>query len=249
MKSHWITSGASPTGFSWTGGQTVHRDTGLLIEAIIGEPNFKELWWLAIALEASKRVARVKLPAGSATGFLVAPDVFMTNNHVLEDENDAGNAVLQFNYQLNADGSPAEVDEWECDPDDMFKTNPDLDYSIVRVKQKDGKNAGDVWGFLNVRSGSSVVVNQRVNIIQHPRGRFKEIAFRDNEVKAVSDNYVQYVTDTDYGTSGSPVFDDFFHVVALHNQRVRDPNAPSRWYRNQGYLIEKIVSDAGSLIP
>lgn len=249
MKSHWIISGTSPTGFSWKGGQTVHRDTGTLVEAVLGEPNFKALWWLETALNASKRVARVKLPSGSATGFMIAPDVFITNNHVFEDENDARNAVLQFNYQLNVDGSPAARDEWECDPDDMFKTNPDLDYSIVRVKKKDSQNAGDVWGFLNVRSGSSVVVNQRVNIIQHPQGRFKEIVFRDNEVKAVSTEYVQYVTDTDYGTSGSPVFDDFFNVVALHNQRVQDPDAPRRWYRNQGYLIDRIVADAGDLIP
>jgi len=245
MKPHWIISGTSSIGFSWIGGTTVHRDTGVLVEAVIGDPNFKALWWLQTALEASRSVARVKFPTGSATGFLVGADVFMTNNHVFEDKKDAKNAVLQFNYQLNADGSLAGHDEWKCDPDTMFKTNPNLDYSIVRVKKKNGKNAGDVWGFLNLKHGSSVVKNQRVNIIQHPQGRFKEIVFKDNQVKAVTDEYIQYVTDTDYGTSGSPVFDDWFNVVALHSQRVRDPNFPYKWYRNQGYRIEKIVSDAG----
>ena len=249
MKSHWIMSGASPEGFTWDGGETVHRDTGTLVEAVIGEPNFKRLWWLREALRVSRSVARVKFPSGSATGFLVGADVFMTNHHVFENEHDAANAVLQFNYELNADGSPAGRDEWRCDPNNMFRTNPSLDYSIVHVKKKNGKDAGDVWGSLNLRHGSSVMRNQRVNIIQHPRGRFKEIAFRDNQVKVVSDEYIHYLTDTDKGTSGSPVFDDWFNVVALHNQRVRDPNNPHRWYRNQGYRIDAILSDAGNLIP
>ena len=82
--------------------------------------------------------------------------------------------------------------------------------------------------------GVSVNQNQRVNIIQHPQGRFQEIAFRDNQVKAVGENYLQYLTDTDYGTSGSPVPDDWFNVVALHNQRVPDPSNPHRWHRKSG---------------
>lgn len=228
---------------------TVHRDTGMLVEAIIGEPNFKAIWWLERALTAARSVARVKLPGGSATGFLIGPDAFMTNNHVFESELDAKNAVLQFNYRLLADGTPAGRDEWKCDPDDMFKTNPDLDYSIVRVKKKDEKKAGEVWGDFNLRHGVTVAVNQRVNVIQHPQGRFQEIAFRDNQVKAVEEKYIQYLTDTDYGTSGSAVFDDYFNVVALHNQRVRDPNNPGRWHRNQGFRIGAIVADAGDLIP
>ena len=248
MKTHWIMSGASPEGFVWNGGETVHRDTGELVEAVIGEPNFKALWWLRAALEASKSVARVKLPGGSATGFLIGENVFMTNNHVFESEGDAANAVLQFNYELNADGSPRGRDEWRCDPADMFKTNPCLDYSIVRVEKKE-QNVGDVWGYLNLRHGSSVARNQRVNIIQHPRGRFKEIVFRDNPIQVVTDELIQYLTDTDRGTSGSPVFDDWFNVIALHSQRVRDPNNRDRWYRNQGYLIDAILSDAGDLIP
>jgi endonuclease G len=221
----------------------------MLTEAIIGEPNFKSIWWLELALQAARSVARVKLPAGSATGFMVAPDIFMTNNHVFEDESDARNAKLQFNYRLKANGDPAERDEWTCDPDDLFRTNPELDYTIARVKKKDNKNAGDVWGYFDLRHGASVAENQRVNIIQHPQGRFQEIAFRDNQVKTVQDNYVQYLSDTDYGTSGSPVLDDWFNVVALHNQRVRDPNNPYRWYRNQGYRVEALLNDTGNLIP
>jgi V8-like Glu-specific endopeptidase len=223
--------------------------TGNLVEAVIGDPNFKSIWWLELALEASRRVVRVRMPAGSASGFMIAPDIVMTNNHVFETAADAAAAELQFNYRLTADEQPAPRDDWECDPGDLFKTNPALDYSICRVKQKNGQKAGDVWGHFDLRHGAQVVSGQRVNIIQHPQGRFKEIAFRDNQVKLVDDTVVQYLTDTDYGTSGSPVMDDWFNVVALHNQRVRDPNDPNRFYRNQGFHINAILADTGNLIP
>ncbi len=249
MKSHWVATGAAPSGFDWDGGEGVSFNTGGLAEAILGEPNFKAIWWLDSAVEAAKSVARVKLAAGSATGFMIAPDILMTNNHVFENEQDAKNATIQFNYRLLANGDVAERDDWTCDPDDLFKTNAALDYSVVRIKKKGGKSAGDVWGHFNLRTGATVAINQRVNIIQHPQGRFQEIAFRDNQVKSVAGNHVQYLSDTDYGTSGSPVFDDWFNVVALHNQRVRDPNNPSRWYRNQGYSVQAILDDAGEAIP
>lgn len=156
---------------------------------------------------------------GSATGFIISDDILMTNNYVFEKERDAKLATLQFDYRMLSDGTTPDFDEWQCDPDDMFITNASLDYSIVRVKKKDGKKVGQVRGKYNLRHGVSVKNNHRVNIIQHPEGRFQQIAFRDNQVKFVSEKYIQYVTDTDYGSSGSPVLDDHFNVVALHNQK------------------------------
>ena len=249
MKVHWVMSGCCPEGMDWTGGDTIRADTRTLMTPSVGEPNFKSIWWLESAQKAARSVARVKLPSGAATGFLVANDIFITNNHVFESKRDAKNAKLQFNYRMLANGEVANRDDWKCDPDSFFHTNEDLDYTIVRVKKKNRQKAGDVWGFLNLRHGAKVFVNNRVNIIQHPQGRFQEIAFRDNQVKLVNDIKIQYLTDTESGSSGAPVFDDWFNVVGLHNQRVSDPNDPFRWYRNQGHTVEAILEDLGDLIP
>lgn len=251
MKTHWIINNGPPGGFRWEADSDSDQSSSRALEAIIDDPNFKAIWWLQEATKAAKSVVRVKLTNGSATGFLVSSDILMTNNHVFETKRDARLATLQFNYQLNADGTAAPVDEWKCDPDDLFKTNPRLDYTIVRVKRRNGSTPGDSWSYHDLRHGVTVVVGQRVNIIQHPQGRFEEIAFRDNKVMAAnkSKSFIQYVTDTDYGTSGAPVFDDWFNVVALHNQRVRDPDDPRRWYRNQGFRIEAILADVGNAIP
>ena len=254
MKTHWIVNNGPPGGFAWFGEPLVPPETDTLqagLEAVIDEPNFKAIWWLERAIEVAKSVARIKLPNGSATGFMISPNILMTNNHVFENAADAKGARVQFNYQLLPDGSAAKVDDWRCDPSSLFRTNPDLDYTVVRVASRNGVDAGSVWGWLNLRHGVTVAIGQRVNIVQHPQGRFKEIAFRDNQVMAANptDAFIQYVTDTDYGTSGSPVFDDWFNVVALHNQRVRDPSNPHRWYRNQGYRVDEILGDAGDAIP
>ena len=65
MRAHWFNSGVSPSAFEWKGGETLNPATGLLLEVVIGEPNFKSIWWLESAIRAAKSVARVKLPAGS----------------------------------------------------------------------------------------------------------------------------------------------------------------------------------------
>lgn len=80
-------------------------------------------------------------------------------------------------------------------------------------------------------------------------GLTKEIVFRDNQMKHVDDLKVQYLTDTDYGTSGSPVLNDRFSGIALHNQRVSDPADPHRCCRNQGFRIKAILADTGSNMP
>ncbi len=56
-----------------------------------------------------------------------------------------------------------------------------------------------------------------VNIIQHPRGRSKEIVFYSNRVQQISENYIQYEADTDFGSSGSPVLNRQWQAVALHH--------------------------------
>ncbi len=248
MDIFWINSGLSQKGFEWVGGKTINHNTDHPYEAIIDQENFKQIWWLEKALEASKKVARIKMPNGSATGFMISDDILITNHHVLGNKDEANTAKIQFNYRIDISDEPSLADTWECDGNRLFKTNPDYDYSIVHLKPKDGKHAGQVWGYFDVGQNISIRLNQRVNIIQHPRGRYKEIAFRDNQVRAVESTFVQYLTDTDYGSSGSPVLDDWFNVIALHNQRVKDPESPYRWYRNQGFLISEIYKDIKSVI-
>lgn len=60
------------------------------------------------------------------------------------------------------------------------------------------------------------LAGEPVDIIQHPRGRAKEIVFYSNRVQQISKKYIQYEADTDLGSSGSPVLNGQWQTVALH---------------------------------
>ena len=86
-------------------------------------------------------------------------------------------------------------------------------------------------------------VEDEVVIIQHAGGGQKQIALSHNLVAFVSDRRLQYLTDTLEGSSGSPVFDVTWSVVALHfgGGSIREPDTSGVVFRNQGTLINRVI--------
>ena len=144
----------------------------------------------------------------------------------------AAASIAEFGHQSN--GHAVQV---ALTPDRFFITNSDLDYTIVAC---DGAPIAGVDAIPLLRSPSTVTRGERVNIIQHPRGRPKEIAIRHNEVIRILDSVIRYRTDTEPGSSGSPVFNDTWDLVALHHAGFADPGGRAR---NEGIRIAAIVTD------
>jgi len=92
---------------------------------------------------------------------------------------------------------------------------------------------------------AGVKVNDYVNIIQHPGGLPKQIALYHNIVTFVGGARVQYLTDTLPGSSGSPVFDSRWRVVALHHSGgyLTEPGSDRKrvFFRNEGIHINAIL--------
>lgn len=217
------------------------------LERIIGtDSTLVPISYLEVGLVRARSVAKVRLADGSAgTGFLTANGLLLTNNHVLPDAATAGSAVAMFNYQQTADGLSAPVDERRLLPDDFFKTSEADDWSAVRVEG----NPNDAWGTVPLAS-PEVRSGDHVNIIQHPSGLPKQISFYANVVVFVGGNRVQYLTDTEPGSSGSPVFDRQWNLVALHHSggwisEPGDTNPNRHFYRNEGIHIDAIISGLG----
>ena len=80
------------------------------IERVLGTSDLCSINFLERGLRAAASVARlrVRVADGSGewfgTGFLVAPNLLMTNHHVLPSPAAASLAVAEFNYQHDLNG-------------------------------------------------------------------------------------------------------------------------------------------------
>jgi len=214
-------------------------------EKIIDNNNLKPIAFLEQGIAVSKSVAHITLvDGGLATGFLIAPDVLLTNHHVFRAKDDAQGAKVRLNYQTDMYGNFLPSDEYDCDPDSLFKNNKVLDYAVVRMRGE----AGMKWGYMKL-APIDVKVNDKVNIIQHPAGGPKQIAMNDNEVKYLDEIVIQYITDTLPGSSGSPVFNDNWQVIALHHSggNIPEPSTNSIHFRNEGIRVGAIIKDLPTL--
>ncbi len=217
------------------------KEVGL--EKIIGSrDNLLTISWLEKALAASKAVCKVVREDGeSGTGFLVEGGYLFTNNHVLESPEDAAGATLEFNFEVGKTGTVKPLSKYKLDASD-FKTSPVPQFDFTKVKVIDGgdKPLKD-WGYLEFDPGASPAVGDAVAIIQHPAGGDKRIALRANEVLGQKDQYLYYTTDTEGGSSGSPVFNRDWKVVALHHA-AKSLNGRDA---NEGILFKNILEFLG----
>ncbi|MBW4472726.1 MAG: trypsin-like peptidase domain-containing protein [Stenomitos rutilans HA7619-LM2] len=78
---------------------------------------------------------------------------------------------------------------------------------------------------LRRKRGDSVIV------VQHPKGRQKQIVLNNNEVitNGLYEDFLRYKADADYGSSGSPAFNTRWELVALHHAAVpKKPEDPTK---------------------
>jgi hypothetical protein len=205
-------------------------------EKIVGVNNLKQISWVARGLECAHSVCRVLTPSGLGTGFLVSPDLIMTNNHVIPSVEVAGRTRVEFNYQLAFDGSFERACRYALDPD-RFCTDVGLDYTLVKVLESSQNPSLKQWGYLPLNPNADPVPSEHVSIIQHPNGGLKQIVMTANQVIGIGNPYLWYTTDTMGGSSGSPVFNDLWQVIALHHA------ATVSGY-NEGVLISHIKPKA-----
>lgn len=240
-----------------------------VIERILGKNDLMSVRYFELGVRVARSVGRihVRTPKGSGfgTGFLVSPQLVLTNNHVLEDAAIAGASRIEFDFQENADGKLRSSIFMNFDPAAFFVTDKRLDFSLVAL----GGDARGVakLGFngLSAEEGK-VIVGEYVSIIQHPSGERKQLAVRENQIVDVLDDFLHYKTDTSPGSSGSPVFNDQWEVVALHHSGIPKKDASGRiltrdgkvwtsamgeqaihWIANEGVRISKILKHVQGL--
>jgi endonuclease G, mitochondrial len=247
----------------------INPNDGLALERIIGHSDLMPINYLEVGLRVAAAVCRVQVRdrngrlLGPGTGFMVSPDLMLTNNHVIWNGSEQRRTLAEFNYEDDASFMPKPQKTFAIDPDRFFFTNEALDYTLVAVHpvSSDG-TALATFGFLPLYATSGkALLTEPVSIIQHPDGAPKQIAIRDNRILDIFDDVVHYTTDTNPGSSGSPVLNDSWEVVALHHAGVKKLDEQGRqlaldgsvwtpemgidqqaWLANEGIRVSSILA-------
>lgn len=245
--------------------------SGVGLERIIGP----SVDWVAFspsqkAFNAARPVARVVTlpgpgyePQGVATGFMVTDRLLLTNHHVFPTRSDCQGFGVNFMFCVDERGTNQGV-LFELDANDFYSSNATLDYALVSVKPKglQGESIRDYGTVRMIEATGKILTGFPVNIIEHPNGGPRQYATSNNRlVDILAAGYLHYETDTDKGSSGSPVFSDDWELVALHHSGVprmengqilkrdktpwdqhRDSENDIDWIANEGTRVSTLVA-------
>lgn len=220
---------------------------GVILERIINTPDFVDIRYLEAGVAAARAVCRVRIrdQAGRViahgTGSLVSPRLLLTNHHVLDSAQVAAASAAEFNFQDGIDGQPLQPRLLSLDPDAFFVADDERDFALVAVRANEEELAGFGFNRLVAAEGKAVI-GEFVTIVQHPRGEKKQVSLRENRIVDLPEAFMHYEADTEPGSSGSPVFNDQWEVVALHHASVAAPeHGDLGGFLNEGIRVSRIL--------
>lgn len=211
-------------------------------EKVWGRNTLKSLSWLHEGLDRARSVCRVVSAAGLGSGFVMGSGMLVTNNHVLRSQEDADAATVEFNFQEDEGGRLCPVTSYRLDSS-RFATDTELDCTVVKIAQADAPINISSWGRLTGEVRKLPELGDHVTIIQHPNGGLKQIGLTANEIVNIFESRLHYMTDTLPGSSGSPVFNDDWQVIAIHRAggNLMKNRHGERIFANEGVLMRNIM--------
>lgn len=212
-------------------------------ERLMGKrPNWVDVAFLETGLARARSVVRVTAffdgQSLVGTGFFIAPGRVLTNHHVLFYEGAAADRViLWMDYAIQSDGTlPLPTQVIIAEP----KIQGDSKHDWGTLEVPDPRAAA--VPALSLGSQQAVKAGDHVSIIQHPHGLPKKLGVFGSEVRYADKDVIQYLTDTEQGSSGSPVFNHRWEVVALHHRwTVAGEKGGEQECRNQGVNIDRVI--------
>jgi hypothetical protein len=191
--------------------------------------------WLDNLAKIRRRVCRVEPQTenkeGYGTGFLIAPDVVMTNYHVIKKflEQGADKVCLRFDYEVGLDGASVSkgtevklAADWHL----LSSSILELDFALIRLADKVG---AEPRGFLKLKGNHLFAVGEPLIILQHPAARPLQLAMGSVTNLNPKADRVAYNTNTEPGSSGSPCLNASLEAVAIHHFGTEDQNRGVRF--------------------
>lgn len=219
------------------------------LERTFGSEKFVPLSWYRMGLERCRGVAQIRdrFGRGLGTGFLLRGSDFapalgdalllLTNAHVVPSAVAPNDAVVVFEALEALARQQFHVAKvlWSSPISELDGTLLQLDPPVDA-----GPEPFPVAGQLPAKDGQ-----QKVFVIGHPLGGGLSISLTDNALLGYSDRLLHYRAPTEGGSSGSPVFDDQWRLVALHHggglSLPRLDGQPGTYSANEGIHIHRIL--------
>jgi endonuclease G len=133
------------------------------------------------------------------------------------------------------------------DPPPIALQSLDFCLAAVSMRSVDGLRSLSEFGWLplNPEPGKAFV-GEYLTIVQHPKGERKQVCVRENKLLKYdpAGNSVWYMTDTVPGSSGSPVFNGSWQVVALHHSGVPKTDNKGRWLTTDGKVWDASMDES-----
>jgi endonuclease G, mitochondrial len=166
----------------------------------------------------------------TGTGVLIAPDLVLTNYHVISKQEiqersqlteKAQTLLFEFGFVSREHHTPVRPDTFEIESTDpIVACSPpaELDYVLLRVEPR-------IQSFDYIKpvplgsATGSISPNDGLNVLQHPEGDVMQASLSGSGVVQVDAGRgrIWYVNRTMGGSSGSPCFSDDWQMVALHH--------------------------------
>ena len=214
------------------------------------EREYLDVGELTRMIERSRSVCRVEMPRGIVygTGVLIAPNLVLTNYHVLErgkiDQTNifdsAHDVVLRFGVLADGNGNELPGETMQLHPESPIAASSrtkELDFVLLRL----ARPVSDLFTPTPFAL-AEMKPHDTLHILQHPvlqeANNPMKLTMRPNAVTGVYPDRgrVQYVTYATRGASGAPCFNREWNMVAIH----RAEQAVGFGTRREGVLFSSI---------
>lgn len=200
--------------------------------------------WLPKLNRIESQVCRIEISTNTGviygTGFLIAPDVILTNYHVVADvilgHIEPTRMKARFDYKKlsrSMQGKDGVVYDMAADWCIHYSENSpvgfdesagapaldQLDYALLRLNQPLTERGYVEFPTLDANLEASFQKDEPLVIVQHPEGTPIKLGIAMNGVLGLNPNKTRlfYTTRTEGGSSGSPCFNLAFDLIALHH--------------------------------